>query len=230
MTDKTNSSASTRFAEIDDCIKQALDFRARKDYEAACCLFDKAIGDLRAMAGKRADVDTVERLVDAYDQGCRTAYIQASLPDNSVIDNWGGKALEWHTQHFFVLEQLMNSRGELSSKDRAELCGILKRLCSSLNNTGNHEHALKFARRMTEILTGGSDPVINVNDYLSSRQLEAAALFNLKREKEALDVVNETLAQVDASKCEQRETLSAIANLCVFKVTLLGAVNRRKMH
>jgi len=218
---------SGNFAKFDSLIKQAAQLQAKRDFEQACELFEIAINDGQRIAAFGEDDEGIQRLIPAYEQASLAAYRQASLPDNSVAANWGGKALAWHTQHVVLLSSLLHRHHPLSDESCAALGATLEKLCEKLCRAGKYTQAIHFSDRLRQLISQNPLSFKNM-EYLRSCELRANAFTGLAQYEKAEESVNEGLADIDTPHCADPERLRFVAALLQRKVILLGTIERQK--
>ncbi len=225
--EKTVQLDAGKFAKFDSLIKQASSLHSKRDFERACELFEIAIHDGRRTAAFCEDDEGTKRLIPAYEQAALAAYRQASLPDNSIAANWGGKALAWHTQHVVLLSSLLSRQKQLSPESCSTLGAALEKLSERLCLAGNYAQAIHFSDLLRELIAQNPLSFKNM-EYLRSCELRANAFIGLGQLEKAAQSINEGLADIDTPNCADPARLRFIAALLQRKVILLGEIERHK--
>ena len=221
-------SSSEDFAQVDGIIAAGVESLVSNDFTSALGAFEQAIALLAN--GESRTYDAADRLAECYDLACRAAYRQAALPDLPDSADFQTKGLLYQEQSFMVREAALRMLDTIPAEARGALIAQADALTSELVGCKQFELALGFGIRCIALQVEFQDTGVMPQFFFSAKGNIAIALFQLKRYDEALNVINEALSAFPPHSLNEAQNLQSVARLCSMKITVLGAINRKKLH
>lgn len=223
----SNINADAAFADVDAVLKQGLARLGDKCPADAFACFGSAIGLLAESA--KTDVNAADRLADAQEFASRAAYQMAHLTGGEEGVDWFDRSLAAHESSVNLREKIFRE-GRKDGQDCGYIVAAFHTLVLRCMEARKFEKAIEVASRSRAFQEENKDIGVLPLFYLSAFGNHAISLLQLKRPSEALEVVNQGLYSMDPENLSDRDGLKTFSDLCSIKSTILGAIEKKKLH